>query len=95
VSIDLGITDAFITDAGRTITFKSHGTQTDVGTRIPSTTVGMDVPASEDFGAFPDGEFIEQPLQSFSRVKSSKKQPNRRGKRDTYTPPTTLGGLRR
>ena len=95
VSIDIGITDAFITDYGRTITFKSKGTQTDVGTRIPSTTVGMDTPASEDVNPFPDSTLMEQPkLQSFSRVRASKKQPNRKGKRDDYTPPAMLRGIR-
>lgn len=45
ISIDEGITDAFITDYGRNISYSGKGERTDVGERLSSTTKGMTVGA--------------------------------------------------
>jgi len=42
-SIDIGVTDAFITDYGKRIDFAGHGVKTDVGKRLPEPTKGMSV----------------------------------------------------
>lgn len=91
VSIDLGITDAFITDGGRTITFKGKGAQTDIGTRLPSNTVGMSLPSAEDIMS----EELPPVNQGVNRVTMSRKQPRRKTRRlteDEYM--TTLKGFR-
>ena len=83
ISFDLGITDGFITDYGRKISFKGKGTKTDVGKRLPENTRGMSVNRS---GVEIDDEFPSQPVssvRSISRAKMSKKKAPRRRK-DTY-----------
>lgn len=42
-SIDMGITDIYITDYGKKINFKGRGEETDVGTRDSSPTRGMSI----------------------------------------------------
>jgi hypothetical protein len=43
VSFDLGVTDGFIDVKSRTIKFAGHGEKTDVGTRIPGPTTGVEL----------------------------------------------------
>ncbi len=49
VSVDLGIADILILD-GKRIEFTGGGLMTDVGTRIPATTMGMSIPAATPLG---------------------------------------------
>jgi len=46
ISIDLGITDAYISNYGTKITFAGEGEHTDAGISLDSPTVGMSIPAS-------------------------------------------------
>jgi len=96
ISFDLGITDGFITDYGRKISFGGKGTETDVGERLPETTRGMSVnrPGVEIDDDFLLGEPVSS-VRSISRVKMSKKKPPRRKSRLTdWEYMTTLKGYR-
>jgi len=44
ISIDLGVTDIYVTDRGRHIEFGGGGLGTNVGKRIESPTKGMSIP---------------------------------------------------
>jgi len=92
ISIDLGITDAFITRYGRRITFGGKGEKTDVGTRMPSPTKGMSIPVTEPL-YFTDELFKGLPKQGIKRPAMSKKNPKRKGRKDE--PPTSVQGIRR
>ena len=46
ISIDSGVVDIFVSGNGQTIKYSGKGTETDVGTRLPSPTKGMSIPES-------------------------------------------------
>ena len=80
VDIDLGWADIEIIN-GREIRFKGGGLETDVGTRIPETTRGMDLG---------EGGFV-----GISRRRMPKKKPSRKKRRLTSEEyMTTLKGFR-
>ena len=61
ISIDLGVTDALISDYGKRIAFSGRGQDTDVGERLPSATKGMSIPASEEmFEITPKGRTFQR-----------------------------------
>ena len=68
IALDMGISDVIISNYGQQIAFRSKGESTDVGTSLPSTTVGMSVPQ-------------EGLTQGINRTKFSKKAPKRKTKR--------------
>lgn len=74
IAIDLGITDAFVSGGGQSISFGGSGTKTNVGTNIPSTTQGMVINGG---GEAPKGHAYAKPYRephSVSRSYISKMQ---------------------
>jgi hypothetical protein len=71
VSIDLGVTDAFITEYGRSIKFGGDGEKTDVGKRIDKTTAGMSIPGSDalDVDDFPGRRTTGRPAKRIKKAK--------------------------
>ena len=91
LSVDLGITDAFITNYGTKIAFSGKGLMTDVGERVPGPTVGMSVPASEDvYGNLEDKELLRELSHDGRRQKRAPW-----GKKGTGLSNYTSVGLRR
>ena len=97
ISVDMGVTDAFISDYGKKIAFTGKGSKTDVGKRLSSPTVGMSV---NDSGGT---EITEEELsdadnligKGLSRIKVSKVKPKRKGKRENWLDElTSLKGFR-
>lgn len=81
VSIDLGVTDAFVTDFGQSISFKGKGTKTDVGGRIPSPTQGMELDGSSyDTSA----ALVKVKAQGVSRVRVNPRTSRRKGKKSNW-----------
>jgi len=77
ISVDEGVTDAFITGGGTKIAYAGKGEDTNVGERIDSPTKGMSV---RDGGAEPKGHAYARkvyPANSFSATDVSKEEPVR------------------
>lgn len=70
ISIDLGITDAFITDSGRTIRFGGKGQKTNVGRRIISNVRGMDILGDDIIDEWYPGKAMESEGLSRTKIKS-------------------------
>ena len=73
----MGIVDIYVLN-GREIHFKSDGLETDIGSRLPSATVGMD---------------LGQGGGTVRRRKVNKKKPARK-RRDDFSDVTSLRGIR-
>lgn len=89
VAVDLGFVDIIVVNGSR-ISFAGGGEQTNVGTRIESPTVGMEV---EDGDLMPDIGMPGIPVRSINRATMRKTKPRRKGKSSlSYA---TMTGLRR
>ena len=88
VSIDLGVTDIFITDYGRKISFRGGGQKTNVGRRIDSTTKGMSV---QEQGGVPL-ELGGEMFPPVPKTHPTKTKPKRKGL-SHYEYVTTLKGF--
>jgi hypothetical protein len=93
VKIDLGWTDIEVIN-GRTISFKSGGTKTDVGTRINSNTQGMSL-SDGDFMNTDDYMQADNVLnnrQGVGRSMIKKSKPNKKAKKDNWLDKLTRVG---
>ena len=89
IDIDLGVVDAFITNAGQNIGFRGKGELTNVGSRIASTTQGMDLgEGGEDLFGISEAEAMGYPQRT------NKPKRKVRHTRPSQPPPTILGGMR-
>ena len=77
VDIDLGFVDITVL-GGRKIVFKGGGEKTNIGTRIPSPTTGMDLDGYVGLDSF-GGE--PATMQGINRAKMSKVKPSRKARR--------------
>jgi len=78
IAIDLGITDAFVSGGGKSISFGGKGLETNVGETIPINTQGMTV----NGGAETKGHALARrvyPANSFSATAVGKEEPVRGG----------------
>ena len=96
ISMDMGVTDAFVTEYGQRITFKGKGKETNVGTRIPETTKGMSIPSVEEYIEASDlVSSAPVSIQGISRSTMSKKKPIRKKRRvNDFSDLTSLQGIR-
>ena len=86
----MGFADIEIID-GRTIQFAGGGLKTDVGTRVASTTVGLDI---EGAGFGMNGALMQMQKPK-NRVTMSKKAPRRKAKgSDWLTDLTSVRGMK-
>jgi len=96
VSIDMGVSDAFITEYGRRIAFQGKGSKTNVGTRIEDVHTGMSIPEVGD--ELTDEDYAEmarmdEPMRG-SRATFSKKKPARKHRKDDWlTQLTSVGRI--
>jgi len=88
----LGWADIYILN-GRDIIFKGSGEETNIGTRVDSPTVGMDIDQGDIMDIGDSG--MPAPSQGVSRVRISKKKPKRKvRRRDDFSALTSLKGMR-
>ncbi len=84
LSVDLGIADIFVTNAGRTIHYKGKGEQSNVGSSIDSATQGMSIPADRFLVELESGLVSGRPVSGtpssvgVNRARMSKKRPPRK-----------------
>jgi hypothetical protein len=98
ISIDMGITDVYTSDSGKSISFKGKGTQTNAGDRIPSNTIGMGIMGDElDMPLIGTGSRrgSRTPVSKNKTRPGLKKTNNRKGKKlSEWDYMTTLKGFR-
>ena len=90
ISIDMGVTDILIYNAGRRIVYSGKGGDTDVGITLPDPNVGMSVPAVDiDMETIFPGITASRRTGK-SRVTSKKKKQTRIGRSEDFPTVTNV-----
>jgi len=87
IAIDLGVTDAFITNSGGKISFSGSGEETNVGERIDSPTKGMTV------GHAYAGDNASRQVRGISRPDMDTEAPARKKKKEAFVKDEELPGV--